>query len=352
MNLHEYITLGRSGLKVSPLCLGTMTFGTECEWGNDEATAKTIFDHYLDAGGNFFDTADLYMMGESEEWLGKFVRDRKARDRAIIATKFTFNRQPGNPNSGGNGRKNILRAVDVSLKRLGTDYIDLYWTHVWDKVTPVEEVLATFHDLIQQGKIRYAGFSNVPAWYATRAQTLAEKEGKHRLVALQLEYSLTERNIEREHVPVAQEFGFGICPWSPLAGGFLTGRYRRGDSSSAGRLSQLRKGEKSEVETYPDKKWQILDALLEVAKELGHSPAQVALNWAAMQPGITSPIVGATKLDQLKSNIAALSFTIPDTLRERLDLASQPEKIHPYSLFEEPTQRIVNSDTKVHRWRG
>jgi len=175
MNFTDYITLGRSGLKVSPLCLGTMTFGTECEWGNDEATARNIFNHYLDAGGNFFDTADLYMRGESEEWLGKFIRERKARDRAIIATKFTFNREQGNPNSGGNGHKNIYRALDQSLKRLGTDYVDLYWMHVWDMVTPVEEVLSTFHDLIQQGKIRYVGFSNDPAWYAARAQTLAER---------------------------------------------------------------------------------------------------------------------------------------------------------------------------------
>jgi len=211
MNLNDYITLGRSGLKVSPLCLGTMSFGTEWAWGNDEATSKTIFDHYLDAGGNFFDTADVYTNGRSEEFVGKFIRERKARDRAVLATKFTFNAEPGNPNAGGNGRKNIYRALEGSLKRLGTDYVDLYWMHAWDLVTPVEEVVDTLHDLVQAGKIRYAGFSDVPAWYAARAQTLAEKEGKHRLIALQLEYSLVERNIEREHVGAAQALGMGIC---------------------------------------------------------------------------------------------------------------------------------------------
>ena len=204
MKLNEYTTLGRTGLRVSPLCLGTMTFGTEWGFGAEEAVSNEMFDHYIDAGGNFLDTADGYTNGHSEELVGKFVGDRKLRDFAVIATKFTFGAQPKNPNAGGNGRKNIYRALEGSLRRLKTDYIDLYYLHAWDIVTPVDEVVSTLNDLVREGKIRYYGFSDTPAWYVARAQTLAEKEGKERIATLQLEYSLIERNIEREHVPVTQ----------------------------------------------------------------------------------------------------------------------------------------------------
>src|SRR5258706_5184509 len=226
-NLNDYLTLGRSGLRVSPLCLGTMTFGKEWGWGSEEETARIVFDRYVDAGGNFIDTADLYTEGHIEELVGKFIGERGLRDRVVLATKFTFNAQPGNPNSGGNGRKNIYRALEASLRRLGTDYIDLYWLHAWDTVTPVDEVVSTLNDMVRTGKIRHYGFSDVPAWYATRAFSLAEKNGAERPIALQLEYSLVERNIEREHIPAAQEFGLGVLPWRPLAGGFLSGKYRR-----------------------------------------------------------------------------------------------------------------------------
>jgi aryl-alcohol dehydrogenase-like predicted oxidoreductase len=350
MKLSDYITLGRSGLKVSPLCLGTMTFGTEWGWGNDEAAAKAIFDHYLDAGGNFFDTADMYTNGRSEEWLGKFIRERKARDRAVLATKFTFNGEQGNPNSGGNGRKNIYRALEGSLKRLGTDYVDLYWLHAWDTVTPIEEVLGTLDDLVREGKIRYAGFSDVPAWYAARAQTLAEKEGKHRLIALQLEYSAIERNIEREHIPMAQELGYGITPWSPLAGGFLTGKYHRGDKvGDGGRLS---KNDNPVFDKFTERNWKILDALLEVAQQLNRAPAEVALHWALTQPGITSVIIGATKIPQLQSNLASLDFFIPAELRQKLDAASAIENVHPYFFFSGMIQDMICGGVNIRRWKG
>src|SRR5215471_20353183 len=202
-NLNEYMTLGRSGLRVSARCLGTMTFGTEWGWGSEEKVAREVFDRYVDAGGNLIDTADGYTAGHSEEMLGKFISDRGIRDRIVLATKFTFNAEAGNPNAGGNGRKNVYRAIEGSLRRLKTDYIDLYWLHAWDTITPVEEVVATLNDLVRAGKIRHYGFSDTPAWYLARARTLAEKEGKESLVALQLEYSLVERNIEREHVPAA-----------------------------------------------------------------------------------------------------------------------------------------------------
>jgi aryl-alcohol dehydrogenase-like predicted oxidoreductase len=220
MNIKDYVTLGRSGLRVSPLTLGTMTFGTEWGWGSEEATARAIFNRYLEAGGNVLDTADGYTNGKSEQLLGKFIQEGGWRDRVVLATKFTFNAEPGNPNAGGNGRKNIYRALHGSLRRLNTHYIDLYWLHAWDTVTPAEEVVSTLNDLVREGKILHYGFSDTPAWYVARAQTLAEKEGKERLAALQLEYSLVERNIEREHIPVAQELGLAVCPWSPIAGGF------------------------------------------------------------------------------------------------------------------------------------
>src|SRR5579871_5492443 len=242
MQLTEYRTLGRSGLRVSPLCLGTMTFGTDWGWGAEESVASALFDRYLEAGGNFIDTADGYTGGKSEEMVGKFIADRKLRDRVVLATKFTFNQEQGNPNAGGNGRKNIYRALHSSLRRLNTDFIDLYWLHAWDTITPVEEVVSTLNDLVREGKIRHYGFSDTPEWYVARAQTLAEKEGKEPLIALQLEYSLIERNIEREHIPVAQELGIGICPWSPLASGFLAGKYKRDGNAGKGegRLEKMK----------------------------------------------------------------------------------------------------------------
>src|SRR4028118_1129239 len=177
MSLDTYYTLGRSGLRVSRLALGAMTFGTESGWGADEDTARQLFNTYIDAGGNFIDTADLYTNGTSESWIGKFVAERGLRDRVVISTKFSYNAEPGNPNAGGNGRKNILRAVEGSLQRLGTDYIDLYILHTWDRITPAEEVMRTFDDLVSSGKVRHVGLSDTPAWYAARAQTLAEWRG-------------------------------------------------------------------------------------------------------------------------------------------------------------------------------
>jgi aryl-alcohol dehydrogenase-like predicted oxidoreductase len=354
MRLNEYTTLGRSGLVVSPLCLGTMTFGTEWGWGADERISRSLFDRYLESGGNFIDTADGYTGGKSEEMLGKFIADGGLRDKIVLATKFTFCADPANPNAGGNGRKNIYRALEGSLRRLRTDYIDLYWLHAWDTVTPVEEVVATLNDLVQQGKIRHYGFSDTPAWYLARAYTLAEKEGKDRLIALQLEYSLVERNIEREHIPAAQELGLGVCPWSPLAGGFLTGKYKReGDGGSGdGRLEKTKDSGNPALKKFSEQNWKILDVLLEVAKKLGRPAAQVALNWVATQPGITSTILGASKLSQLEDNLRAIDFSIPTELRNRLDGASAPASIHPYMFFEPFIQTMIHGNSPVHRWKA
>jgi aryl-alcohol dehydrogenase-like predicted oxidoreductase len=352
MKLNEYVTLGRSGLLVSPLCLGTMTFGTEWGWGSEEEVSRAIFDRYFEAGGNFVDTADGYTGGRSEEMVGKFIAEGKLRDRVVLATKFTFSAEQGNPNAGGNGRKNIYRALEGSLHRLQTDYIDLYWLHAWDTITPVEEVISTLNDLVRAGKIRHYGFSDTPAWYVARAQTLAEKEGKERLIALQLEYSLVERNIEREHIPAAQELGLGICPWSPLASGFLTGKYQRQgrEGSSNGRLDKLKDSANPGFKKFTDQNWKILEVLLDVARQIGHPPAQVALNWVATQPGVTSTILGASKLAQLNDNLSAIEFSIPAELRSRLDEVSAPASIHPYVFFEPFLQAMIHGNAAVRAW--
>jgi len=347
--LKTYTTLGRTGLRVSPLCLGAMTFGTQWGWGADEAAARAIFDRYVDAGGNFVDTADGYQGGQSEQMCGKFIGERKLRDQIVLATKFTFNGSPGNPNSGGNGRKNIYRAIDASLRRLNTDFIDLYWLHAWDTVTPLEEVVNTLTDLVRAGKIRHYGFSDTPAWYVARAHTLAEQQGKEGVAALQLEYSLIERNIEREHIPAAQELGIGICPWSPLGGGFLTGKYKRQGETGSGE-GRLTKG--TPFNKFTESNWRMLEVLLGVAKQLGKSPAQVALQWVASQPGITSTILGASSLAQLNDNLASLEFAIPDEQRMRLDQASALEPVHPYVFFSGTIQGMIHGGVEVKAWRA
>ena len=348
--MNEYVTLGRSGLIVSPFSLGTMTFGND-RWGSPDEESSRIFHRYVEEGGNFLDCADGYAEGKSEEVLGRFIAESRLRDKVVLATKFTFAAQEGNPNSGGNGRKNAYRALEGSLRRLATDYVDLYWMHVWDMVTPVEEVVETLSTLVREGKIRYYGFSDVPAWYVARAVTLAQERGLVAPIALQLEYSLVERSIEREHLPAAQELQLGICPWSPLASGFLSGKYtREGASSSKGsRLDVLKASNNPVFNKFTEQNWKVLDAVQEVAKQLGRSSAEVALNWVATQPGVTSTIIGATKLKQLEDNLAALSFAIPQELRQKLDEASALDPAHPYMFFGEVLQERVRGGVRVTR---
>lgn len=349
MELNHYTTLGRTGLRVSPLCLGTMTFGTEWGWGADEQVCKEVFDQFVAAGGNFIDTADTYTNGHSEELVGRFTAAGNLRDHLVIATKFSFNPTRGNPNAGGNGRKNIYRALEASLRRLGMDYVDLYYLHVWDLITPVEEVLSTLTDLVREGKIRYFGLSDCPAWYVSRMQTLAEKEGKERVATLQHEYSLLERSIEREHIPAAQELGIGLCPWGPLSGGLLSGKYSRDGNSGKGhgRLT----APNQVWNRFTEHNWRFLGHLVEVATEIGKPPAQVALNWVATQPGVTSTILGVTSLGQLNDNLDALRFEIPGTLRARLDEASALPAVHPYKMYLPVIQERVSGQTRVKAWR-
>jgi aryl-alcohol dehydrogenase-like predicted oxidoreductase len=345
----EYVLLGRSGLRVSRFCLGTMTFGTEWGWGNAEETSRQIFNRYLDSGSNFIDTADGYTNGTSETLIGKFLKDRGGRDRVVVATKFGFGREQGNPNAGGNGRKNIYSALETSLRRLQTDYIDLYWLHNWDTFTPADELMASLNDVVRSGKVRYIGFSNCPGWYLGRAQTIAELRGYERIIALQLEYSLVQREIEKEHVPAAVELGIGITPWSPLASGLLTGRYNGAGAgfSGEGRLQAV-KEHPALGTAISERSWRIAGELVNVAKQIGRSPAQVALNWVTNRPAVSSTIIGATKLQQLDDNLASLDFTIPAELSKRLDEISKPEITYPYYFFYKQEFRdMVSGSTSV-----
>lgn len=358
MTSSGYRTLGRSGLVVSPLALGTMTFGAS-RWGVEEAEARAIFQAYLDTGGNLIDTSDVYGGGTSEEMLGKFIAETRERDRVVLATKFTWNTgydapgssRMGNPNAGGNGRKNILRALEASLKRLQTDYVDVYWLHFWDMVTPVEEVLETFVDLIRAGKIRYYGLSDVPAWYMTRMATLAAERGVPGPVALQTQYSLIERSAEYEHIPAAREMGIALQPWSPLAGGFLSGKYRReGDrGEGAGRLS----GDNPLGQTaFTDRNWDILDAVRGVADATNRSPADIALVWAASQPGVGSVLIGGTSPEQIIRNAASLSAKLSDDQLATLDKASRPLSGFPWAAFTCDVRKSIFGSVDVTKWEA
>ena len=356
MSLTDFRSLGRSGLIVSPLCLGTMTFGPG-EWGADESTSRGIFDAYRDAGGNFVDTADIYGNGASETLVGKFIKDSGSRDATVLATKFAFNGSSspltatqaggGNPNAGGAGAKNIHRALHASLKRLHTDYIDLYWMHVWDGVTPVEEIVQTLGDLVRAGKIRYFGFSDMPAWLAMKAATIAAERQVPRPIAMQLEYSLVARDVEAEHLPAAREAGMGVMPWSPLAGGFLTGKYRREDTSGSGRLSGANPFGDSK---FSARNWAVLDVLKAVASERDRPLAQVALAWTMARPGIASTLIGASKLSQLESNIAASELTLSPADMQQLNKASAPTPGFTASLAAPAIRRMIFGGHDVAGW--
>ncbi len=356
MSLTAFRTLGHSGLVVSPLALGTMTFGPGA-WGADEATSRAIFDTYCAAGGNFIDTADIYTGGQSETLVGQFIADSRSRDDIVLATKFAFNGSAsplaaaqagkGNPNAGGAGAKNIHRALDASLKRLGTDYIDLYWMHIWDGVTPVDEIVQTLGDLVRVGKIRYYGLSDMPAWLAMKAATIASERGVPGPIALQLEYSLVARDVESEHFPAAREGGMGVMPWSPLAGGFLSGKYQRGNTADTGRLSGANPFGNSK---FVDRNWDILDALKAVAAELDWPAAQVALAWTLARAGVASTLIGASKLAQLESNIAATEIQISAVQMKRLDDASAPVLGFSSGLTQPAVRRMVFGGHDVAGW--
>ena len=320
MPLDHYLTLGRSGLAVSPFCLGTMTFGEDWGWGASVQECQAMLDAYLGRGGNFIDTANAYTKGHSEKIIGDHVgRHRSKRERVVIATKFSSSLFPGDPNAGGSSRKAIVASCEESLRRLQTDYVDLYWLHVWDPLTPIEETLRALDDLVTSGKVRYLGVSDTPAWKVAEAQTIARFRGWTAFVGLQVEYSLAERTIEGELVPMARELGLGITPWSPLRFGVLTGKYTRESAKDA------KPGRGAWVQgSLNERVFGILDAVKKVAADLGSTPARVALAWVQGRPGVTSTILGARTLAQLEDNLGALDLQLPAEARAALDEASKP----------------------------
>lgn len=346
--LDSYRLLGRSGLRVSPLCLGTMTFGTEWGWGAQYEASKQIFDLYVSRGGNFIDTANYYTKGTSETWLGDFIATDRAR--LVVATKYTLHMRPGDPNSGGNHRKNMMESVEASLRRLKTDYIDLYWIHMWDYTTPIEEVLRAFDDLVRQGKILYAGVSDTPAWKIAQANTIAKLRGWTPFIAAQMEYSLVQRDLERDILPMSRELGLGNCPWSPLGSGVLAGKYTREDLKQQEAGEKPTHGGEARGARLSPKKLDVAEVVVAIAKEIAKSPSQVALNWLMQQPGVTSPILGARKVEQLEDNLGCLDFELEEEQMTRLNEVSKIELGFPHDfLFGEPVKNHVFGGAKVER---
>jgi aryl-alcohol dehydrogenase-like predicted oxidoreductase len=320
MPLDHYLTLGRSGLRVSPMCLGTMTFGDDWGWGSSVAESDAILAHYLDRGGNFIDTANAYTRGHSEVIIGDaLAKTPGRRDRVVLATKFLSNLYPGDPNGGGAGRKSLQAACEQSLRRLKTDYIDLYWMHCWDAHTPIDETMRALDDLVRAGKVRYIGFSDTPAWKVAQAQTMALFRGWTPLIALQIEYSLIERTVEGELMPMARELGLGVTPWSPLRGGALSGKYTR---ANAGTVTADRGARVTDF--LNERTYRIVDELQRIGTEVGASPASVALAWVQGRDGVASTIIGARRLDQLEQNLAGLDTILTPAHVAALDAVSEP----------------------------
>ena len=333
MSLNHYVTLGRSGLRVSPFCLGAMTFGEDWGWGSSVAEAEAILTRYIEQGGNFVDTANAYTKGHSERILGDYVRQRsQRRDELVIATKFFANLFPPDPNAGGASRKSVTAACDESLRRLQTDYIDLYWMHLWDRFTPIDETMRALDDLVTAGKVRYIGFSDTPAWKVAQAQVTAGFRGWAPLVALQIEYSLLERTVEGELVPMAQELGLGVTPWSPLRGGVLTGKYTREN------MEDVQPGRGERVKSYfTEDTFLILDELVRIAADLKTTPAAVALAWVQGKPGVDSTIIGARTMEQLEANLAGVTVRLDATQVAVLDQLSTPTHSFPTPFLEGAT---------------
>ncbi|HPO93901.1 MAG TPA: aldo/keto reductase [Phycisphaerales bacterium] len=376
MPLTDYVTLGRSGLRVSPHCLGTMTFGLDWGWGSTPEDSFAILDRFVERGGNFLDTANIYTKGHSERIIGDWIKARSARsshhggahgvnfrDRLVIATKFMGNLYPGDPNGGGASRKAVIQQCEQSLRRLSLDTIDLYWMHFHDRHTPIEETMRALDDLVVAGKVRYIGFSDTPAWICAHAQTIADFRGWAPLVALQIEYSLAERSVEGDLIPMAVEMGLGVTPWSPLRGGVLTGKYTRADAqkAAAGQTITTEDGGGGRgawvANHLTDRNFRIIDELRAIAADLKTTPAQVALAWVQERPGVApgsvqtgvgarysahgigggggggSVIIGARTLKQLDDNLDALNLRLSPEHTARLDEVSRPTLSFPHDFL-------------------
>jgi aryl-alcohol dehydrogenase-like predicted oxidoreductase len=332
----RYRLLGNSGLRVSEAALGTMTFGEEWGWGTAKEEARKVYDAFRDAGGNFIDSANFYTNGTSERFLGEFMKGN--RQCVVLGTKYS-NAAPGrDPNAAGNHRKNMMQAVELSLERLQTDYIDLYWVHIWDQITPVEEVMRGLDDLVCHGKVLYVGISDAPAWWIAQANALAQLRGWSPFVGLQIEYSLIERTVERELVPMAKALNLGLTAWSPLARGVLSGKYHGHGSSDQGRMN---------IDTMKDfmpeqqRTDRIVSAVKAVSDRTGRSMAQVALAWLRYRPVPVTPIIGARKLSQLQDNLASLDLALSAEQVKALDQASQIDLGFPYHLYAKESVRAI-----------
>ena len=324
----EYRRLGDTGLMVSELCLGCMTFGREAS----EEDSKRLVDRFLDAGGNFIDTADVYSKGVSEEITGRTIKG--VRDEVVLATKVYFPMGEG-PNDTGLSRKHVTQGCEDSLRRLGTDYIDLYQVHCWDSATPLKETLSALTDLVRSGKVRYIGVSNFTGWQLVKSVCLSEANGLERFVCLQPQYSLVERNIEREILPICLEEGLGVIPWSPLGGGFLSGKYRREEEPPEGsRISEaVASMEEHWDRRATERNWAALDVVGRISEETDKSYAQISLNWLLRQDGVTAPIIGARTLEQLEDNLGASGWTLDEEQVEELSDASALEDVYPYRFI-------------------
>jgi aryl-alcohol dehydrogenase-like predicted oxidoreductase len=343
MPLDQYVTLGRSGLRVSPLCLGAMTFGEDLGWGTSVEESQQIIDRYIELGGNFIDTANFYTRSHSEKIIGDHIgRHPARRDRLVIATKFSGNLYPGDPNGGGAGRKSLINACENSLRRLQTDYIDLYWLHMWDANTPIDETMAALDDLVRAGKVRYLGVSDTPAWKIAEANLIARFRGWSAFVGLQIEYSLLERSVEQELVPMAGEFGLGITPWSPLKGGVLSGKYTRRN----GGQHQADRG--AMVDAFLNEStYELIDELENIANAHQATVASVALAWVRAQPAVSSVIIGARRLAQLEDNVRAADVNLTADEAARLNALTDPTFGFPHNMLA-LAPGIINGGTTIN----
>jgi aryl-alcohol dehydrogenase-like predicted oxidoreductase len=324
----QYRLLGNSGLRVSEAALGTMTFGDAHGWGSEKDEARKVYDAFREAGGNFIDTANFYTNGTSESFLGEFIQGQ--RQSIVMATKYTLAAPGTDPNAAGNQRKNMMQSVEASLKRLRTDYIDLYWVHMWDQITPVEEVMRGLDDLVRAGKVLYVGISDAPAWWIAQANTLAHLRGWSPFIGLQIEYNLIERTVERELIPMAKALNLGLTAWSPLSNGVLTGKYHGHGSSEPGRMSvEMMKLFMPE----PQRTDRIVTAIKTVSDQTGRSMAQVALAWLRNRSVPVIPIIGARKLSQLQDNLASFDLTLSADQLKTLDEASRIELGFPHDFY-------------------
>ena len=365
----KYYLLGKSGLRVSEICLGTMTFGKEWGWGASKEESRKIFDAYVDAGGNFIDTANIYTNGTSEKYVGDFAS--YDRERFVIATKYTSNTRAGDPNAGGNHRKNMVQSLEASLRRLNTDYIDLYWVHAWDQTTPIEEMMRALDDMIKSGKILYIGISDAPAWIVSQANTLANLKGWTEFASIQIEYSLIERTSERELLPMANALDIGITAWSPLGSGVLTGKYNKSSNkallnntvnkdynqkesttnnsktrtSSSSSISDEQNDNRLNVVSFSEisntllkaRNLRIAEEVVNIAQEIKRTPSQVALNWIRQSKKIFRnkiiPIIGAKNLVQINDNLACMEFVLSDPQIQRLNEVSKIELGFPHDFL-------------------